>query len=105
MLDSTANDHDGTTQGSWSSADQVPGLIDGSLDYNSGVDKLYTGKWDVVGGGGNDGITLETWFNSRCDNDGRFISKANGTSGSNHWWALNALKEQNKYRLQRQAAG
>ncbi|MFC1967019.1 DUF2341 domain-containing protein, partial [Chloroflexota bacterium] len=99
MLDSTTNDHDGSAQGSWTPADQVPGLIDGSLDYDSGVDKLYTGKWDVVGGGGNDGITLETWFNSRDDNDGRFISKATSTDSNNHWWMLNALKEQNKYRL------
>jgi hypothetical protein len=100
MLDSTSNNHDGTTEGSWYPSNQVSGLIDGSLDFNSGIDKVKVGTFDVVAGGaGNDGLTLETWFYSHEKRDGRFISKATGTDTEQHWWMLNALKEQNKYRL------
>ncbi|MFC2001907.1 DUF2341 domain-containing protein [Chloroflexota bacterium] len=92
MLDSTANNHDGTTEGSWSSSNQVSGLIDGTLNFNSGIDKVKAGTFDVVGGGsGDDGITLETWFYSREERDGRFISKATGTDTQQHYWMLNAL--------------
>ena len=100
MLDSTSNSHDGTAEGSWNSSNQVSGLIDGSLDFNSGSDKVKVGTFDVVAGGaGNDGITLETWFYSHEKRDGRFISKATGTGTHQHWWMLNALKESGKYRL------
>lgn len=100
MLDSTSNNHDGTTEGSWTSSDQVSGLIDGSLDFNSGIDKVKVGTFDVVAGGsGNDGITLEAWAYSDDHRDGRFISKADGTSDSNHWWMLNALDGEGSSRL------
>ena len=100
MMDSTANNHDGTTDGSWHPSNQQWGLIDGSLDFNSGSDKVKVGTFDVVGGGtGNDGITLETWFLSDKKWDGRFISKATGTDTNQHWWVLNALKEGSEYRL------
>ena len=92
MLDSTSNDHNGTTQGSWDSSNQVTGLIDGTLDFNSGQDKVEVGTFDIVGAGtGNDGLTLETWFFSHDDVDGRFISKAYGTDTQQHYWMLNAL--------------
>lgn len=100
MLDATANNHDGTTEGSWSSGNQVPGLIDGSLDFNSGIDKVKVGTFDVVAGGaGNDGLTLETWFYSHEKRDGRFISKATSTNNNDHWWMLNARKFGSQYRL------
>ncbi|MFC2007926.1 DUF2341 domain-containing protein [Chloroflexota bacterium] len=100
MADSTSNSHDGTTHGSWSSSNQVTGLIDGSLDFNSGYDKVKVGTFDVVAGGSaDDGITLETWFYSHEVRDGRFISKASGTDTNQHWWMLNALEEGSEYRL------
>ena len=91
MLDSTSNNHDGTSEGSWVTANQVAGLIDGSLDFNSGIDKIK-GIFDVVAGGtGDDGITLEAWVYSDEHRDGRFISKATGGDTSQHWWMLNAV--------------
>ena len=100
MLDSTASSYDGTTEGSWHSWDQVPGIIDGSLDFNSGSDRVNVGTFDVVAGGSdNNGITLETWFYSHKLEDGRFISKATGTDIQQHWWMLNALNADSEYRL------
>ncbi len=100
MMDSTASNHDGTTDGSWNSSSQVSGLIDGSLDFNSGHDRVKVGTFDVVAGGsGNDGITLETWFYSHQIRDGRFISKATGTDTQQHWWMFNAIEASSEYRL------
>ena len=92
MLDSTSNNYDGTSEGSWVTANQVAGLIDGSLDFNSGIDKIKAGTFDVVAGGsGDNGMTLEAWVYSDEHRDGRFISKAAGTDTSQHWWMLNAV--------------
>ena len=100
MMDSTANNHDGTSQGSWSFSDQMSGLIDGSLDFNQSTDRIYVGTFDVIAGGtGNDGITLETWFNYNCDPDGRLISKAKKDKDKYHWWALNIQNTGAEYRL------
>ena len=100
VLDSTANNHDGTTEGSWDPSKQVSGLIDGSLHFNSGIDKVKVGTFDIVAGGsGDDGITMETWFYSHEKKDGRLISKATSTSNNDHWWMLNALKIGDEYRL------
>ena len=58
MLDSTANNNDGTCQGSLSAADQVPGQIDGSVDLNGSSDHIDcadNGTLDVGHG------TWEAW--------------------------------------------
>ena len=100
MMDSTANNHDGTSQGSWSFSDQMSGLIDGSLDFNQSTDRIHVGTFDVIAGGtGNDGITLEAWFNYNCDPDGRLISKAKKWQDNYHWWALNIEDTGSEYRL------
>jgi hypothetical protein len=40
MKDSTANGHDGTSTGSMTSDDQIPGQLDGSLDFDGGDDVI-----------------------------------------------------------------
>lgn len=64
----------------------VSGQIDEGLDFDGSSDYLQVPSFDVVG----TGITMMAWFNAETisTQDGRFISKANGTSASDAFWQL-----------------
>ncbi|GBE04728.1 MAG TPA: DUF2341 domain-containing protein [Nitrospirae bacterium] len=61
ICDSTSNDLDGDSLGGMTSGDQVPGQIDGSLDFDYVND--YVNFGDVIDLTQN--ITVEAWFNAR----------------------------------------
>jgi len=71
----------------------------GALEFDGIDDAVDLGPLDIVSG---TGITLSMWV--KADDfdihDGRFISKATGTSESRHYWMLSTLREdQLRFRL------
>ncbi len=66
------------------------GTIAGALEFDGVDDLVDLGTLDIDSG---TGLTLSMWV--KVDDldvgDSRLISKANGTSGSNHYWMLSSL--------------
>lgn len=90
MLDSTTNNHDGTSNGSMTSSDQVLGMIDGSLDFDGSNDYLDIGSaqsWPTSG------ITLQGWVKAETAHSGFPIS-LELTSGSGKGATLQVLSGQ-----------
>ncbi len=62
------------------------------LDFDGANDYVSLNNMDIPGSA----LTIEAWFNSRdifnCGSgDCRIISKANGTSDSNHYWMISTI--------------
>ena len=74
--DSTSNNNDGTTAG-MDSADQVPGQIDGSLDFD-GADRIPLTSLAVDN---NAAFTISTWMNGTAGG----IAYGEGYSGDDAW--------------------
>ena len=61
------------------------GKLAGALEFDGVDDYVDVGSFDVNGSG----LTLAGWFNAdTLANEGRIISKAQGTSDSDAWWQL-----------------
>jgi hypothetical protein len=67
----------------------IAGLVDGGLDFDGNNDYVEAGVFDVTG----TGITMTGWFNAEAiaTDDGRIVSKANGTTESAAWWQLSTI--------------
>ena len=89
MLDSTANNNDGTSSGTMTTSDQVSGKIDGSLEFdgNSTQDDLITvpnsSVWDNI----TTAITISAWVNPNSVGALGYRSDIiQRSSGNNDWW-------------------
>jgi len=86
MKDSTSNANQGTSGGSMTSGDQIPGVIDGSLEFdgsNDLIENASTTSLDNIFAGGG---TFSAWVavNGRGENnDGRIADKT--SNGYNGW--------------------
>ncbi len=84
-----AGSEDGTLVGGpvWHPVD---GYFGGALEFDGDDDYVDLGTMDVPA---TNGLTLAFWF--KADDfgvtDTRFISKASGTSGSDHYWMVSTL--------------
>jgi hypothetical protein len=66
MKDSTANNNDGTTYGSMTTADQVEGQIDGSLNFDGTNDYINTPYPGITGSAAR---TVSFWMNTSSSSD------------------------------------
>ena len=89
MLDSTANNNDGTSSGSMTTSDQVAGKIDGSLEFDGNVaqDDLITvpnsSVWDNI----TTAITISAWVNPNSVGAlGYRNDIIQRSSSPNDWW-------------------
>jgi VCBS repeat-containing protein len=84
-----AGSNDGTLVNgpAWESAG---GVLGGALRFDGQDDYVDLGDVDVPGG---DSLTISLWFNADDFGvqDGRFISKTTGLSGSTHYWMLSTI--------------
>ena len=76
IVDSTSNNNDGTTSG-MDTADQVPGQIDGSLDFDGGSDYLNIGDTTAIDGATSFTISIWTKLDS-LTNDDSLVRKWSG---------------------------
>jgi hypothetical protein len=90
--DATSNGNDGTDYGSMTSADQITGQIDGSLDFDGTDDYVDCGGADSLK---VDYITVEGWAKFDVNTGKRVIASID--DGSNRRWALYLLDD--PYRL------
>ncbi len=79
--------HDATLQGGpvWRPSD---GQFGGALEFGGGAERAQIPAFDLAG----DQMTIATWvkpasFAGTAD-EGRFVSKASSTAGSDHYWML-----------------
>ncbi|MFX1529035.1 MAG: DUF2341 domain-containing protein [Promethearchaeota archaeon] len=82
IYDSTSNNHDGTTQGSMNSGDQIDGQIDGCLNFDGNDEYVDFGnptELQITGA-----ITVEGWFKADYYGNTYLISK-NGPSHQRGW--------------------
>ncbi|MHA2282406.1 MAG: DUF2341 domain-containing protein [Promethearchaeota archaeon] len=82
IYDSTSNNNDGTPQGSMSSADQIDGQIDGSLNFDGNDEYVDCGNPTELQITGS--ITVEAWFKADYFGNTYLVSK-NGPSGQRCW--------------------
>jgi len=89
MLDSTANNNDGTSSGTMTTSDQVAGKIDGSLEFDGNVaqDDLITvpnsSVWDNI----TTAITISAWVNPNSVGAlGYRNDIIQRSSSPNDWW-------------------
>jgi len=68
------------------------GRLQGALEFDGVDDYVDLGTLDVEEG---TGLTISAWINADDfdQDDGRIISKANGTRGSSHYWMLSTINE------------
>jgi hypothetical protein len=87
IYDSTENDHDGTSYGSMTSDGQVPGQIDGGIEFDGGNDYIDIGNFMSAG---VSQVTMEAWVDKTDGDDTRVVSKSDGTnaSGTQHKMTL-----------------
>jgi hypothetical protein len=87
IYDSTTNDHDGTSNGSMTSGDQVAGQIGGGLDFDSTNDYINIGNFMSSG---ISQVTMEAWVKKTDGDDTRVVSKSDGTNagGTQHKMTL-----------------
>lgn len=66
------------------------GRLQGALEFDGVDDYVDLGTLDVEGGAG---LTISAWINADDFDlhDARFISKATGTSGRDHYWMLSTI--------------
>jgi hypothetical protein len=79
IYDSTTNDHDGTSNGSMTSGDQVAGQIGGGLDFDSTNDYINIGNFMSSG---ISQVTMEAWVKKTDGDDTRVVSKSDGTNAT-----------------------
>ena len=81
----SASTNDGTLNGppAW-----VAGAVGDALDFDGTNDYVAAGTFDVSGSG----ITMMGWFNAEAitTDDGRIVSKANGSNETDAWWQLSS---------------
>ncbi len=87
IYDSTANDHDGTSNGGMTSGDQVAGQVGGGIDFDSTDDYIDVGNFMSSG---VSQVTLEAWVYKTDADDVRVVSKSDGTTatGTQHKMTL-----------------
>jgi archaellum component FlaG (FlaF/FlaG flagellin family) len=78
MIDSTSNNNNGTPYGAMTSADQITGKIDGSLDFDTN-DRIDCGRDTSLNFSQNQNFTLEAWISTSTSNKGRIVSKDSGS--------------------------
>lgn len=97
--DSTWHGRDGSLAGSPGTM-QTGGFGDFALSLDGNDDRAEIGSWDVVGGNGDNGITIEAFaWHDAGSLDGRLVSKADGQQDSNHWWMLSTIDSGSRLRF------
>ena len=86
--DSTSNNNDGTTTG-MDSADQVPGQVDGSLDFD-GADYISLTSLPIDN---NAAFTISTWMHGEPGN----ITYGEGYSGDGQWALFLGIEDNSPY--------
>ncbi len=78
--DSTANAHHGAAHSSMNVLDQVPGQIDGSLDFDGGDDEVSTASTTALDNAA--AVTLEAWVKTGLQNEWACVvqKRSNATS-------------------------
>jgi len=97
--DSSGNGYDGTLT-NMNGNEWTTGTLDGALEFDGSDELVSCGNLDVTGGDGH--ITLTAWMKADDfgTSDARFISKATGTSTSQHYWMLSTWNgSQLRFRL------
>ena len=81
FLDATSNSHDATNSGGITSANSIDCAVGKGLQLEGATDDdLSAGSWNV----GGSAVTVQHWVYSSGTNDGRFFSRANGSTDSEH---------------------
>jgi len=76
MIDSSANDNDGTSSGSMSSGDSISAKISNGLDFDGSNDLITTS--DTAIGNGYTSLFMSVWVKS-SDTSGYLVAKNNGS--------------------------
>ncbi|HUU01789.1 MAG TPA: DUF2341 domain-containing protein [Myxococcota bacterium] len=85
---------------------QTGGFGDFAVSFDGDDDRAEVGNWDVVGGNGDNGITLEAFaWRDAGSLDGRLISKADGQQDGNHWWMLSTIDSGSRLRFRLKLGG
>ena len=88
VCDSSSNNNDGDSNGSMTAGDQVPGRVNGSLDFDGANDNVNLGSATSVDNLAQGDITVSAWINPRTTGEnslGRIIEKRT-TGGSSGGW-------------------
>jgi hypothetical protein len=99
--DSSGSGNHGTYENNSGGGDSsVLGKISGANEFDgnssNGAYISINNNMDIPpGGSGDDGMTISLWVNPGAFSpaDMRMISKANGTSDSNHWWMISMIDD------------
>jgi hypothetical protein len=91
-VDSSASRLDGVYT-SGPSLNQTGPVLDGAVGFDGNDDRVVLGLVDIPPLAGQDGLTLEAVARkaNQGPQDGRLVSKANGSNDENHWWMLSTL--------------
>jgi hypothetical protein len=107
LFDSTSNDNDGINDNATYNSSAK---IDGAYDFDGNSNNIDVGTFDVIG----NGLTISVWFNADnfqentiCTSGIRLVSKAVGSSSSQHYWMIAPADygEMYRYRLQTEDSG